>query len=364
MSNTVTLPFIDFQIPLNVVILGVLAGLTYALIAIGLTLVYRTSHVLNLAAGEMGALPALLMPILVINKGWPTSGQRVAPTNRRVSWNGGRGVRAGSSGVPTPEPAVSAASTDISTTVYSITRAGIPGWRVSRRPLHDDEGAEAARVEQSTGLDGSAAHGEGGQVGRAARAVHALTPSATSSSIPPAAQELRLGAHADRFGELVEGELGGDVLGARRAEVVGAALVAAVRAQPLPPRPAGELGGRGAGVVEGDDATALDAGPGHVHPGDGIVVERGAGPVRRRRRQHRRERVERRREHLGERPSGATTTNASRHDPSNTHSRIGRLSSSSLATTTPTNGRRARRGRDSTPAGCSARCDSEISTAT
>ena len=71
MSNTLTLPFIDFQIPLNVVILGVLAGLTYALIAIGLTLVYRTSNVLNFAAGEMGALPALLMPILVINKGWP-----------------------------------------------------------------------------------------------------------------------------------------------------------------------------------------------------------------------------------------------------------------------------------------------------
>ena len=43
MSNTVTLPFIDFEIPLNVVILG-LAGLTYALIAVGLTLVYRTSR--------------------------------------------------------------------------------------------------------------------------------------------------------------------------------------------------------------------------------------------------------------------------------------------------------------------------------
>jgi ABC-type branched-subunit amino acid transport system ATPase component/ABC-type branched-subunit amino acid transport system permease subunit len=66
-----TLPFIDFEIPLNVVILGVIAGLTYALIAIGLTLVYRTSRVLNFAAGEMGALPALLIPILVINKGWP-----------------------------------------------------------------------------------------------------------------------------------------------------------------------------------------------------------------------------------------------------------------------------------------------------
>ena len=41
---------------------------------------------------------------------------------------------------------------------------------------------------------------------------------------------------------------------------------------------------------------------GRVHPGDGVVVERGAGPVRCRRRQHRRERVERCREHLGERP--------------------------------------------------------------
>jgi ABC-type branched-subunit amino acid transport system ATPase component/ABC-type branched-subunit amino acid transport system permease subunit len=70
-SNTLTLPFVDFEIPLNVVILGLVSGLTYALIAIGLTLVYRTSRVLNLAAGEMGALPALLIPILVINKGWP-----------------------------------------------------------------------------------------------------------------------------------------------------------------------------------------------------------------------------------------------------------------------------------------------------
>ena len=71
MSIALTLPGLDFEIPLNVVILGLVNGLTYALIAIGLTLVYRTSRVLNLAAGEMGALPALLIPILVINKGWP-----------------------------------------------------------------------------------------------------------------------------------------------------------------------------------------------------------------------------------------------------------------------------------------------------
>jgi ABC-type branched-subunit amino acid transport system ATPase component/ABC-type branched-subunit amino acid transport system permease subunit len=66
-----TLPIIDFDVPANIVILGLITGLTYALTGVGLTLVFRTSRVLNLAAGEMGALPALLIPILVINHGWP-----------------------------------------------------------------------------------------------------------------------------------------------------------------------------------------------------------------------------------------------------------------------------------------------------
>jgi ABC-type branched-subunit amino acid transport system permease subunit/ABC-type branched-subunit amino acid transport system ATPase component len=68
---TLTLPLIDFEIPSNVVVLGIITGLTYALIGIGLTLVYRTSRVLNLAAGEMGALPAFFVPLLVLNHGWP-----------------------------------------------------------------------------------------------------------------------------------------------------------------------------------------------------------------------------------------------------------------------------------------------------
>jgi ABC-type branched-subunit amino acid transport system ATPase component/ABC-type branched-subunit amino acid transport system permease subunit len=69
--GTLTLPGVGFEIPPNVVITGVITGLTYSLIAIGLTLVYRTTRVLNFAAGEMGALPAVLIPILVINHGWP-----------------------------------------------------------------------------------------------------------------------------------------------------------------------------------------------------------------------------------------------------------------------------------------------------
>ncbi len=68
---TITVPGTGFDIPSNVVILGTITGLTYALIAVGITLVYRTSRVLNFAAGEMGALPAVLIPILVINNSWP-----------------------------------------------------------------------------------------------------------------------------------------------------------------------------------------------------------------------------------------------------------------------------------------------------
>src|SRR3954447_15442473 len=71
MALTFTIPGTGFDIPSNVVILGTITGLTYALIAVGITLVYRTSRVLNFAAGEMGALPAVLITILVINNNWP-----------------------------------------------------------------------------------------------------------------------------------------------------------------------------------------------------------------------------------------------------------------------------------------------------
>ena len=47
------------------VVLGLVTGLTYALLGIGLTLVYRTARILNLAHGEMGATVALLVPWLV-----------------------------------------------------------------------------------------------------------------------------------------------------------------------------------------------------------------------------------------------------------------------------------------------------------
>ncbi len=66
-----TLPLWDFEVPQNIVIIGLIRGLTYALLGLGLTLVYRSSRVINFAQGEMGALPALLIPIFVLNFEWP-----------------------------------------------------------------------------------------------------------------------------------------------------------------------------------------------------------------------------------------------------------------------------------------------------
>ena len=51
-------------------VLGVLNGLTYGLLAIGLVLVYKSNRFLNLAHGQMGALSALILAKLVIDDGW------------------------------------------------------------------------------------------------------------------------------------------------------------------------------------------------------------------------------------------------------------------------------------------------------
>lgn len=73
MSPTVlafTVPFLDFAVPVEIVTLGLVTGLTYGVLGLGLTLVYRTTRILNFAHGEIGALPAVLVPVLVINSGW------------------------------------------------------------------------------------------------------------------------------------------------------------------------------------------------------------------------------------------------------------------------------------------------------
>jgi ABC-type branched-subunit amino acid transport system ATPase component/ABC-type branched-subunit amino acid transport system permease subunit len=62
-------PFTHFQIPLEEVVLGLVTGLTYALLAVGLVMIYKTSRILNFAHGEMGALGAAVVPWLVIRHG-------------------------------------------------------------------------------------------------------------------------------------------------------------------------------------------------------------------------------------------------------------------------------------------------------
>ena len=63
------LPFTHFQVPLEEIVLGLVTGLTYALLAVGLVMIYKTSRVLNFAHGEMGAIGASVVPWLVIRHG-------------------------------------------------------------------------------------------------------------------------------------------------------------------------------------------------------------------------------------------------------------------------------------------------------
>ncbi|HVT78663.1 MAG TPA: branched-chain amino acid ABC transporter permease, partial [Acidimicrobiales bacterium] len=70
MTAVLTVPIVGFEVPFNIVVLGLISGMTYGLLGVGLTLTYRASRVINFAYGEMGALPAVIVPVLVLNHGW------------------------------------------------------------------------------------------------------------------------------------------------------------------------------------------------------------------------------------------------------------------------------------------------------
>jgi len=53
------------EIPQGVLVLGVLTGLTYGLLAVGLVLVFRSSRIINFAHGEIGAFAAAIMGLAV-----------------------------------------------------------------------------------------------------------------------------------------------------------------------------------------------------------------------------------------------------------------------------------------------------------
>ena len=97
-------------------------------------------------------------------------------------------------------------------------------------PLAHAESAEPRRVEQRFGLGDPTAHLEGGQVGARRRSVPGRPTLFDQFADAPTLQELRLRAHGVGGGQLVETDLGGDVLAPGMDEVVAATLVALVRA--------------------------------------------------------------------------------------------------------------------------------------
>src|SRR5579862_7473170 len=55
----------------DAIVHGVILGLVYGVLAVGLVLVYRASGVVNFAHGEIGALGAAVLAKLVLDEGWP-----------------------------------------------------------------------------------------------------------------------------------------------------------------------------------------------------------------------------------------------------------------------------------------------------
>src|SRR5438477_10154476 len=59
-----------WSISSETVVIGLLTGLTYAILATGLVLVYRATRVINFAHGEIGAFGAALLAKLTIDEHW------------------------------------------------------------------------------------------------------------------------------------------------------------------------------------------------------------------------------------------------------------------------------------------------------
>src|SRR5437588_9634780 len=55
----------------NLLVLGGIRGLIYALIAMGVVLVYRSSRIINFAVGDLGVPAAAVLAIFVAKSHWP-----------------------------------------------------------------------------------------------------------------------------------------------------------------------------------------------------------------------------------------------------------------------------------------------------
>jgi branched-chain amino acid transport system permease protein len=66
---TIGIQLIFFPVPAGVWVEGVIVGGLTALVALGMALIYRTNRVLNFAQGDLGAVPAVLVVLLIADSG-------------------------------------------------------------------------------------------------------------------------------------------------------------------------------------------------------------------------------------------------------------------------------------------------------
>src|SRR5688572_28594503 len=62
--------FLGLTLSEQIVFNGIVRGMVYGLVAIGIVLVFRASGVINFAQGQFGALGATIMAVLFVNNGW------------------------------------------------------------------------------------------------------------------------------------------------------------------------------------------------------------------------------------------------------------------------------------------------------
>jgi ABC-type branched-subunit amino acid transport system ATPase component/ABC-type branched-subunit amino acid transport system permease subunit len=70
MMHVTGLVMFGWTLNLQTLVIGALTGLTYAVLAAGLVLVYRATKVINFAHGEIGALGAAILAKLVLDEHW------------------------------------------------------------------------------------------------------------------------------------------------------------------------------------------------------------------------------------------------------------------------------------------------------
>src|SRR5699024_6795084 len=134
--------------------------------------------------------------------------------------------------------------------------------------FEDGEAAETPGIEQGVGLGDTTTHTHRLEVRSGGVGLPAPATLLDELIDPPRPEERGLGVYRIGWRELVERDVGGDVLRSGVGEIVAATLVSTIGAQPLPPREGGQLGGATAAVVDHEHGTVLETiGQLRHHPG-------------------------------------------------------------------------------------------------